>query len=73
MVDKKMKKRLKEIKKEIDHLKKEYKKIELLPCQNDADLRSKDAKLKDVMATIYSLEIEQDRFILDSGRISHSN
>lgn len=73
MADKSMKKRLKTIRKEIMRLQKEYKRMEFLPCQSDAELREKDERLKEIMAEIYFLEKEQDRYILDSGRISHGS
>ena len=71
MIDKTTRKRLKKIKKEIKQLKKEYRKVEFRPCQNDAELKIKDEDLRKVMEKIYALEKEQDRFILDSGRIEH--
>ena len=66
MVDRAPQKRLKKIKKEIKRLKKEYKKVEFRPCQNDAELRIKEEDLRAIMDQIYSLEKEQDRFILNS-------
>ena len=72
MLDKATRNRLKEIKKEIKKIKKEYSKVEFRPCKNDAELKMKDEDLKKLMDRIYALEKEQDRFILDSGRISHS-
>lgn len=69
MIDKATRKRLKKIQKGIKQLKKEYKKMECHPCQNDAELREKDANLKMLMDKIYALEKEQDRFILNTGRI----
>ena len=70
MVDKATRKRLKKIKKEIKQLKKEYRKVEFRPCQNDKELKIKDDDLKMLMNRIYDMEKEQDRFILDSGRIN---
>lgn len=71
MVDKAAQKRLKQIRKEIKRLKKEYRKVEFRPCQNDKELFQKTEDLRMIMDKIYDLEKEQDRFILDSGRISH--
>ncbi|MBW2609670.1 MAG: hypothetical protein JRC68_04915 [Deltaproteobacteria bacterium] len=71
MIDKETRKRLKKIQKEINLLNKEYKKVEFHPCQNDADLKRKDDNLKMIMEKIYALEKEQDRYILDTGRIKH--
>ena len=61
--------RMKMIKKEINELKKQYKKIEIRPCQNDAELRIKDGELMEIMEKIYALEKEKDRLILDSNRV----
>jgi len=70
MTDKATQKRLKMLKKEIKDLKKQYKKVEFRPCQNDAELRIKDEELREIMDKVYALEKEQDRLILDSGRIT---
>jgi uncharacterized protein YjbK len=61
--------RMKMIKKEIIELKKKHKKIEIRPCQNDAELKIKDSELMEIMEKIYALEKEQDWLILDSGRV----
>lgn len=63
--------RLRKLKNEIKSLKKQYKKMEFRPCQNDAELREKEEDLRNLMERIYSLENEQDRFILDASRISN--
>ena len=63
-------KRLKRLKNEIKDLKKQYRKTEFRPCKNDADLIAKESDLKSLMEEIYSLENEQDRFILDCARKS---
>jgi chromosome segregation ATPase len=63
--------RLKKLKKEIKSLKTQYKKMEFRPCQNDAELREKEEDLRNLMERIYSLENEQDRFILNASRISN--
>lgn len=70
MLDRENKRKLNRIKKEIKELKKRYKKMEFRPCQNDAELRKKDDDLRGLMDKIDTLEKEQDRFILDSGRLS---
>jgi len=72
MTDKATQKRLKMLKKEIKDLKKQYKKVEFRPCQNDAELRIKDEELREIMDKVYALEKEQDRLILDSGRITQN-
>jgi hypothetical protein len=61
--------RMKTIKKEIKELRKKYKKIEVRPCQNDAELLLKDSELKEIMEKIYALEQEKDRLILDFSRV----
>ena len=72
MPDKATRKRLKMIKKGIKDLKKQYKKVEFRPCQSDAELRIKDEELREIMDKVYALEKEQDRLILDSGRITQN-
>lgn len=62
------KKKLKKFKKDIKLLKKEYRKLEFRPCQNDAELHAKENELNDIMNRIYKLESNQDRFVLDSFR-----
>ena len=61
---------LKKLKNDIKELKKQYQKLEFRPCQNDAELIAKESELKSLMEKIYSLENEQDRFILNSARKS---
>jgi septal ring factor EnvC (AmiA/AmiB activator) len=72
VIDKQAKKRLKKIQKEIKKVKKQLGKIELRPCQNDAELRQKEEYLKDMGNKLRTLEKEQDRYILDTGRVKHS-
>jgi septal ring factor EnvC (AmiA/AmiB activator) len=72
MIDKETKKRFKKIQQEIKRIKKELSKIELRPCQNDAELKQKEADLKELSIKLREFEKEQDRFILDSGRVKHS-
>jgi len=68
--DKETRRKLKEFKKDIKLLKKEYNKLEFRPCQNDAELNAKECELRDIMDRIYKLENKQDRFMLDSLRAS---
>ena len=70
MLDKATRRELKKIKKGIKELKKRYKKLEFRPCQNDAELRKKDSDLRELMDQIYALEKEQDKFILNTGRLN---
>ena len=72
MLDKDTKKKLKKIQKEIKRVKKDLAKIELRPCQNDAELEQKEEDLKELGNRLRALEKEQDRFILDTGRVKHS-
>ena len=72
MIDKEAKKRLKGIQKEIKKLKKELNKLELRPCQNDVELQQKEEDLKGLNDKLRELEKEQDRYILDSGRVKHT-
>jgi septal ring factor EnvC (AmiA/AmiB activator) len=61
MQDKDGRKRLKEIEKELRGLEKEFKKMELRPCQNDAELIAKEKDLKVYMDKILDLEKKRDR------------
>jgi peroxiredoxin family protein len=72
MIDKATKKKLKKIQREIKKAKKELDKVELRPCQNDADLKRKEDDLKDLADNIRALEHEQDRHILDTGKVKHT-
>jgi septal ring factor EnvC (AmiA/AmiB activator) len=72
MIDKETKKRLKKIQKEIKKVRREISKAELRPCQNDADLKNKEKELVRLGDQLRALEKEQDRYILDSGRVTHS-
>ncbi|MGD9160290.1 MAG: hypothetical protein PVG39_17880 [Desulfobacteraceae bacterium] len=62
--------KVKKLKNDVKELRKQYKKLEFRPCQNDAELIAKESELKSIMDKIYSLENEQDRLILDSVRKS---
>jgi hypothetical protein len=48
--------KIKVIKNRLNELKKMYKKIEIHPCQNDAELRIKDDELTEIIEKIYALE-----------------
>ena len=61
MPDKQNKKKaIKELKKEIEKLRDEYEKIELRPCQGDADLHQRQNELEILKSKIYELEKERD-------------
>ena len=72
MIDKEAKKRLKRLQEKIKELKKDLHKLELHPCQNDAELKQKEQDLKELGDKLRQLEKERDRYILDSGRVKHS-
>ena len=65
-----IRKKLKKLKKDIKELRKQYRKLEFRPCQNDAELIEKESDLKSLMDKIYQIENERDRFILDSVKKS---
>ena len=65
-----IRKKLKKLKKDIKELRKQYRKLEFRPCQNDAELSGKESDLKSLMDKIYQIENERDRFILDSVKKS---
>ena len=71
MIDKKTRKRLKQIEKEISKLKKETKKVEFRPCHSDLELKQKDEDIKALREKIYQLEKGQDRYILNTGNPTH--
>jgi hypothetical protein len=71
MIDKKTRKRLKQIAKEISKLKKETKKLEFRPCHSDLELQQKDEDIKALRKRINELEKEHDRYIFKSGNIEH--
>jgi septal ring factor EnvC (AmiA/AmiB activator) len=72
MLDKATRKRLRKIQKEIKRVRRELDKIELRPCQNDAELKQKEEDLEELSNKLRALEKEQDRYILDTGRVKHS-
>jgi len=64
MPDKRNKKKaIKELKKEIEKLRDEYKKIELRPCQGDTDLLQRENELEILKSKIYDLEKEMDTYL----------
>ena len=58
MVNKASKRIIKKIQNEIDQLKKEFKEMEIRPCQGDADLEQREKDLKQLKEQIYELEKE---------------
>lgn len=71
MIDKQRKKKIKDLRKEIKQLKKNQRRVEFRPCNNDAELLEKERELKALRKRILSLESEQDRYMLASGGICH--
>jgi hypothetical protein len=64
MPDKRNKKKaIKELKKEIEKLRDEYKKIEIRPCQGDIDLLQRENELEILKSKIYELEKERDTYL----------
>jgi septal ring factor EnvC (AmiA/AmiB activator) len=62
MVNKASKRVIKKIQNEIDQLKKEFKKMEIRPCQGDADLEQREKDLEVLKKQIYELEREVDKY-----------
>lgn len=58
MVNKATKRVIKKIQNEIDQLKKEFKEMEIRPCQGDADLEQREKDLGEVKEQILELEKE---------------
>ena len=63
MTDKRNKKKIKKIQKELDKLKENYKKTELRPCLGDADLRQREKDLEMLKEKIQVLEKELDLYL----------
>ena len=72
MIDKKTRKKMKQIKKEISQLQKQIKKLEFRPCHNDSELKQKDEDIKALHEKIYQLEKQHDRYILNAGNLTHT-
>ncbi len=62
MANKASKRVIKKIQNEIDQLKKEFKEMEIRPCQGDADLEQREKDLKVLKEQIYKLEREVDKY-----------
>ncbi|MDB4444332.1 hypothetical protein N9174_03240 [bacterium] len=62
MADKKTKKKIKKIQNEIDQLEELFKKMELRPCQGDADLSQKEEDMNDLKEKISAKKMERDRY-----------
>jgi len=64
MTNKKSRKDIKKSQKELYRLKELLKKLEIRPCQGDADLRQKDEEVKMLKREIDDLEKETNQFVL---------
>ena len=62
MVNKASKRVIKNIQNEIDQLKKQFKEMELRPCQGDVDLEQREKDLKVLKEQIFELEKEVDKY-----------
>jgi len=62
MTDKRNKKKIKKIQKELDKSKEDYKKMELRPCLGDADLRQREKDLEMLKEKIRVFEKELDLY-----------
>ena len=56
-------KSVKQIQKEIERLRDEYRKMELRPCHGDSDLMQRDKDLGLLKNKIYALEKVRDRYL----------
>ena len=68
MANKKSRKSIKEIQRELLRLKNLLKVVELRPCHGDADLRQKEEEIKILQREIYDIEKETNRLILFNQR-----
>lgn len=64
MMNKKSRKNIKTIQKELHRLKGLLKVIELRPCHNDAGLREKEEEIKMLKREIYDVEKEANKLVL---------
>jgi len=71
MFHKETRKKLKKIKKAINQLQNQIKKLEFRPCRNDSELKQKDKDIKTLRTKIYELEKEHGRYILKAGNTKH--
>ena len=63
MVTKLNKKKVKQLKKQVNELKRKLQKMEIRPCQGDADLKEREKDVKALKDQIFSLENESDRYL----------
>jgi hypothetical protein len=60
MIKRIARKRLKQIEQDIDALREVYRIVEVRPCRNDEDLRTKDKELNSLLRKIYALERDKE-------------
>ncbi len=63
-MDKTTRKNIKKIERQIKRFKRELKKIELRPCNSDAELKKKEDDISIIKKEIYELEKEANQFEL---------
>ena len=63
MVNRAIKRQIKETEKEIDKLINLLEKLEIRPCQGDADINQKEEEIKDLKKHIRSMKIQRDKLI----------
>jgi len=63
-MDKTTRKNLKKIQRQIKKFKRELNKIELRPCNSDAELKQKEEDISIIKREIYELEKEANQFAL---------
>jgi hypothetical protein len=68
-MDKRTKKMMKRIRKEMDLLQKRLRKLEIRPCQGDADLHQKDMDIRAIRDKLLDYEREHDRYLLTTSKI----
>jgi len=63
MTDRKTKKELKKLNKEMAEFERLYDELEINPCKNDVELKEKDQALKELREEIHELERRRDRLM----------
>ena len=71
MLNKDSKKKLKQMKRKISKLGKEWKKIEFRPCRGDSDLKQKDEDFLVFKQKMLALEKERDQFVFNASGVKH--
>ena len=63
MVTKLNKKKVKQLKKQVNELKRKLQKMEIRPCQGDADLKQREKDIRALKDKIFLLENESDKYL----------